>query len=384
MTYDVAVVGAGPAGCSAVHALAGSGLRVAQIERLPEGRYERYHRICGEAVSDRTFERLGWTPGTCVRKVDTIRISFPGGVSIDIPAKGRVLDRPEMLRELREGSGCNQVRGSVLSVGRDGDAHVLRFTDGRELRCRWLIGADGAHSVVRRDVFGTGPTRRLQVYNCIAEGEEDILSFTVGDFTDGFYGWRFPSAPGTVSIGFPRGHTDPREVPGVISWAARDIPFGVLDKVVDGRCLLVGDAACLANPLCFGGIGAGLLSGAEAARAILKGRPARYQRWVSRSPMFSGHFLSAHDTYASWDRDAIADAMEPFRGGYSIPRGALAMIRRPRWAEVYMSTFIAFRLGWRRRKRRQVINPGNFVLRRCQKNHLLQMCYHTKTKFYIL
>ena len=60
VTYDVAVVGSGPAGASAVRELSGRGLSVACIERLHDEGFGRYHRICGEAVSDRTFRKLGW------------------------------------------------------------------------------------------------------------------------------------------------------------------------------------------------------------------------------------------------------------------------------------------------------------------------------------
>ena len=347
VTYDVAVVGSGPAGASAVRELSGRGLSVACIERLHDEGFGRYHRICGEAVSDRTFRKLGWRPSGCVRRVDTIRIAFSDEISVDIPVGGMVVDRPSMLSELMEGCDADLIRGSVRSVSEDDAGYSLELTDGRRIRCRGLIGADGAHSAVRRDVFGTGPTRRLQVFNCIAKGEEDVLSFTVGGYGDGFYGWRFPSGPGRVSVGFPRGHTDPSEVEGILDWGARDLPFGVQERVVDGRCAIVGDAACLANPLCFGGIGAALLSGREAARAMADGRLERYQRWVSRNPMFSPHFMGAHDTFASWGPEEIADAMGPFRKGYSLARGAYAMMRRPRWAEVYMSVYIAFNLGWR-------------------------------------
>lgn len=344
---DVVVVGAGPAGMSAAAELSGRGLDAVVVERLASN-YGRYHSICGEAVSARTFSRLGWGPEGVVREVDAISISFPGGVSVRIPVEGYVIDRPAMLAGLRDRCDCRFVTGTVSRV-EAGDVCTVTLGDGTVLRSRYVIGADGAHSAVRRDVFGRGPARSLQVYNCIVRGEGSELAFRVGDFPDGFYGWRFPSAPGTVSVGFPRGHTDPRSIDGIVSYGARTIPFGVPEDVVRGNVLLCGDAACLANPLCFGGIGAALLSGRNAARAVLDSDPGRYQRWVSRDRMFDRHFLEAHDTYASWGPDEIVDAMEPFRGGYSLWRGLRAMIRRPRWANVYMATFVAFRLGWRRR-----------------------------------
>lgn len=347
LRYDVAIVGSGPGGMSAARALSGSGMRVAVIERLSDDGMRRYHSTCGEAVSARMFDRIGWTPSSIVARTRAIAISMPGGIRIEMPVEGLVVDRPKMLEELRALSDADIINGSVSAVSEEDGGFAIAMSDGRSVSAKWLIGADGAHSVVRRDVFGEGYTDRIQVVNCIVDGEGgDVLEFTVGQRYAGGYAWRFPSAPGRMSVGFPSGYEDPRRIEGLESWGARDLPFGVVGSVVRGNCILVGDAACLANPLCYGGIGAAMLSGRKAAEAVMEGRPEGYSRWISKDRTFDARFMDAHRVFSSWTDEEIVDAMHPFRKGYSIPRGILAIIRRPRWTRVYMGVFLAFRLGW--------------------------------------
>jgi flavin-dependent dehydrogenase len=102
----------------------------------------------------------------------------------------------------------------------------------------------------------------------------------------------------------------------------------------------------LANPLCYGGIGAALLSGRKAAEGIARGDLSGYAAWVRKDRMFDPHFMDALETFKGWDEKDYADAVKPFRKGYSLIRGAYAMLRRPRWANVYMSIWMAFRKGW--------------------------------------
>ena len=278
-------------------------------------------------------------------RVDRISITN-GDVSVDVPVRGAIVDRPAMLAEMRARCDAEFVRAGVESVRAEGEGYALRLRDGSEARCGWLIGADGSRSAVRRDIFREGPTNRRAIVNCIAAGSEEALTFRVGGPFAGGYAWRFPSKPGTVSVGFPVGDAMPRDVEGVISWGSRDLPYGAMEKVADGRCMLVGDAACLANPICYGGIGAALLSGKRAAEAVLSGKPSKYQRWVSRDIMFDGHFMKAHRQFSEWDDAEIAEAIEPFRGGYSVWRGAAHAISHPRRFNVLLATFIAFRVGW--------------------------------------
>ena len=343
---DVVIVGSGPAGMSAAMALSGRA-DVLVIERLTPERHTRYHSICGEAVSDRMFGELGWRPSSVVSHADSISISTRGGASVSVPVSGNIVDRPSMLGEMRERCDAEFIRGSVSRVERADGGYRLSLCDGRTVVCRHLIGADGAHSVVRCDVFGLEATDRLPIVNCIVRGDaEPTLGFTVAGGYAGGYSWLFPSKPGTSSIGFPKGCGTPSDLEGLVSSDARDLPFGVVERVVDGDCMIVGDAACLANPLCYGGIGVALLSGKKAAEALLAGDPGRYAKWISRNRMFDRHFMDAHRTFCSWSDEDIEDAMMPFRGGYSLMRGFYAMLRRPKWANVYMSIFVAFRLGW--------------------------------------
>ncbi len=341
---NVLIVGSGPAGMSAAYHLSKAGVGgVIVLERLSDAPYRRYHEICGEAVSERMFRMIVIEPCGVMRHVDSIRISFPGEISIDIGSKGYIIDRNEMLGDLRSKCDAEFVRGTATGVSTEDGMYVIR-TGGEDIRCRYLIGADGAHSVVRRDVFGSEPSEMMPIVNNIVAGDcEPVLNFIVDERYAGGYKWVFPSKEGLISTGYPKGTDD---VDGVLSVGARHMPIGRLPSVADGRCCLIGDAASLANPLCFGGIGAALLSGRKAAECIASDDLGPYSRWVLKDIMFDRHFMDAHTKFIGWNNEDISEAMRPFRGGYSILRGLLAMIRNPRWANVYFSCWIGFRRGW--------------------------------------
>lgn len=312
------------------------------------------------------LRRLGWSPSRTVARVDRIRISARGGSSVEVPVEGRIVDRPAMLAEMRAASDAELIHGSVSSVSSDGSGHVLALDDGRIVRCTWLIGADGAYSVVRRDLFGSRPEGMLNIENCIADGDGgSVLDFTVAGSYRGCYAWRFPSKPGTVSVGFAVGTGSRDGIEGLESWGARTLPFGKVPVPAAGRCILAGDAAGLANPLCYGGIGAALLSGRRAAEAVLHGSIGGYVRWIRRDRMFDPRFMEARSIFASWSDEEIEDALAPLAGRYSVLRGIRVVLRRPGWSRVYIGVYLAFRLGWRAMyKGRRFIPPTAIVPQR--------------------
>lgn len=64
--------------------------------------------------------------------------------------------------------------------------------------------------------------------------------------------------------------------------AGGPIPIGRKQNIVQGRTLLVGDAAGLASPLHGGGIDTASISGILAARAVSAGDPGQYERAVEK------------------------------------------------------------------------------------------------------
>jgi len=343
--YEALIVGAGLAGLSAASELGRLGIDdVAVIERMQGERYGHYHRTCGEAISYRLLDASGVSRGSVVRDIDTLEMDAVSGISVRVPVKGAIVDRIRLLEELRSSCTSEFIGGSVTAVRRDCDGFVVTCS-GKDYRCRYLIGADGAFSAVRKYVFGTKPGRAVPAVNNIVRRDCDghTIRFIVSERYEGTYRWEFPSADGYMSIGYIKGLDDQDD------YEERGIRFlatGRPDNAVSGNCCLVGDAACLVNPLCYGGIGAALLSGRKAAASVARGDLSSYQRWIDRNIIFSRRFFAASEKFSKWDDSTIDDAMSPLGRGYSVPRGVLAMIRRPRYADVYMATYIALHRGW--------------------------------------
>lgn len=339
---DVLIVGGGLSGLATARGLKGSGLKVLVLERMSDAVYRRYHTICGEAISDRMFRKAGMEPTAVVRRVDAIALRF-GDDEVTIPVQGSIVDRNDLLVQLASECDVERLRGTATGVD-VGDGGYIAHTTAGDISCRILVGADGAHSVVRRDVFGSEPEEMIPIINNIVRGESDgKLRFIVSERYKGAYRWEFPQKEGMMTIGYPKGTDDVVEYE---SRGGRHMPIGRLPCVARDGCYLVGDAGSLANPFCFGGIGAALVSGRKAAEAILHGDPGSYDRWVSKDRMFDRHYMEAHRRFSEYSDDDIPRLMGPLVKKYSVPRGFLAILRNPHEANVYMCCWLGFRDGW--------------------------------------
>lgn len=348
---DVVIVGGGCAGASAGFFLKEHRPEadVLIIDRLEGPNFDLYHRMCGEALSESTFRQLRpLRPEHVVHRITKVREHWPGGVVMEAKAKGYVLDRAKFLRSMhgrfraRDGE---LVRDAVVGVEQRGGRYIVRCSSGRAVSARYLIGADGVHSKVRREVFGTEPPEVIWTEQYVVEKDlpQDTIQFIQGQRYKGGYRWEFPAGE-HAKIGFPRG-TDTVDGP-VVEKHRRAIPTGGLDRIAQGRCLLVGDSAAMANPLTLGGITTSLVAGRCAAEAVLWDEPSMYERWWRESPYSDPRFLSAYRQFQHLTDEEFAYASEPFRSRPLLLAMARAWLTRRRYAPIYNAYFASMFYGW--------------------------------------
>jgi flavin-dependent dehydrogenase len=155
--FEVAVVGAGPAGASVAIRLARAGREVVLIDREPPPR----DKLCGEFLSPESeadLEDLGLSAELArvgSPRIGRARFTVPSGrvARFALPGPGRGLSRlalDAMLWRRAEAAGARTCVGEVLGVEQPPAIEGVELTlaDGAELsrlRARWLVAAHGRH-----------------------------------------------------------------------------------------------------------------------------------------------------------------------------------------------------------------------------------------------
>ncbi|PPK86086.1 geranylgeranyl reductase family protein [Neolewinella xylanilytica] len=318
-SFDVVIVGAGPAGCAAALELGKSGTKVLLLDR---DHFPR-DKVCGDAI-----------PGPAVKALGAIRPDFGTGLAA-LPTAERSRrtrlhlngHRPVELHWETRAYTCRrtdfdnyllglvrQYTATTLCLGSRvttleyiPDGVVVESQGNGAVRAKLVIGADGAHSAVGKQLAGNrldlnhhgGAVR--QYYRAVQGMEPDRLEIhTLPAFMPGYF-WVFPLADGHCNVGFgmhsgaiKRSGIQLRssiaefiqaspELRGRFAGATPldtvrgfGLPFGSRRVSVAGeRYLLAGDAASLVDPLTGDGIGQAILSGTLAANAAVRCLGAR-------------------------------------------------------------------------------------------------------------
>jgi geranylgeranyl reductase family protein len=299
-SWDLVVVGAGPAGATAALAAlhADPSLRVLLLDRSDFPR----DKSCGDGIAPHCFERLasigvtgveqGWTPLThleLARGEQSVARPMARPVYV-IPRE--VFDARLVERAVDRGATFRRER--IVSCRTVEDGIVLN----RTIQARTVVGADGAHSVLRSHL-GMPYGRRALAIRGYAPTPADRRGTQViryGDRRQPAYAWAFDRGDGLSNVGYGEllpvdGEGDPPSrallldqleqlLPGSVAagdhWKGHHLPLsGWRWDQPDGRVLLVGDAAGLINPMTGEGIyyaiATGIAAGRSAVRALRAG-----------------------------------------------------------------------------------------------------------------
>ena len=147
-TYDLVVVGAGPAGSMAARAAAEGGLSVLLVDKRVEiGRPVR----CAEYVP-RLIQRLVSLPPSCIAQpINAMRTYLPSGQSDTVAAPGFVLHRALLDKHLAIQAVRAGAKLRVRSTALERTPRGLILRQGQheeEIAAKVIIGADGACSRV--------------------------------------------------------------------------------------------------------------------------------------------------------------------------------------------------------------------------------------------
>ena len=274
---DVLIVGGSVAGSSLAIHLGRRGLRTVLCDKA---RFPR-RKACGEGLlphgaAELESLGLGDPPGT---RVSGLRYFAPSGHSATARfgpcglGPGWVVHRDVFDRWL-----LDHARATPNVEVREGDPVADIATAGADATI--VVGADGLHSIFHRQL----PFRRIQPRRARVGMSAVVRGYDAGDTVDVFLGpggeaYVGPTGSGETSLALllEKG-TRPGDLLAAIP-AFRGIeilqpfigvgPLGsVVTPVVDGRALLIGDAAGAVDPITGEGMSLALMSARVAAEAI--------------------------------------------------------------------------------------------------------------------
>lgn len=320
--YDIAVIGAGPAGAATAIAAARGGARVLVVDSAEYGR----DKVCGDGLTPRAvgaLDELGIDYGDAHR-IDGLRmiagrrtreLAWPSGGRF--PDHGAVWPRRRLDAALIDAAANAGAEIRWSTPGEpvlEGDRVIGIRAGGQMVAADLVVAATGAPGAVARllgaerdpaEPFGLAIRTYVESPRHADRHLEACLTLSdrSGVAVPG-YGWMFPAGDGTVNIGvgalstmkdFKRLNLNTllddyralvRDQWQVGEYLERPrawrLPMSTVRRHGDGW-VAVGDAAGLVNPMNGEGIDYGLESGMLAARLFLEDpalAPVRYDREI--------------------------------------------------------------------------------------------------------
>ncbi len=281
MYYDVVVAGGSVAGLLSAREISAEGYSVLVIEEDYEiGTPEH----CGGLVSVAGLEELGIIPfrKTFEHMIESAKITSPNGNSFTINSKKqkvveisrRELDKQIAFQAQKNGA-IIKVRTSFQEITNTG----IRTSEGK-IDCKIFVDARGVSSLIHKDRTGILSSAQYEIYaDWIKKGKVEVI-FDQEKYPE-FFAWIIPSDQGKGKVGVAGRGINVSEALDIILKERGNFSTirkiyapiwikGPIEKFVEDKTVIIGDAAGQAKPTTAGGIFTSGMGGVYAGQAISK------------------------------------------------------------------------------------------------------------------
>lgn len=293
-SFDVAIIGSGPAGASAAFELSNKGLSVVIIEKEILPRY----KTCGGGLVYRGRKYLPFDVSSVIEKeffevdayfADTdIKLTLAKEKPIISMVMRDAFDN--LIVEMAQKNGVSLLQNHKVTDITFGDVQIIHTSQG-DISAKFIIAGDGALSPVAK-IAGWKETRTiipaLEYEIVVSQDDFERLSQNVRfdiDILPHGYGWCFPKknhlsvgvgafAKKNETLNLKKYYSDYLKTLGIDS-VLKEQSHGFIipisprtDGFVKNNVFLIGDAAGFADPIFAEGISNSIFSGILAAQAI--------------------------------------------------------------------------------------------------------------------
>jgi len=279
--FDVVIAGGSVAGLLCAREITSRGFSVLVIEEDYEiGTPEH----CGGLVSIAGLEELGVIPfrKTFEHMIESAKITSPNGNSFTINSKKqkvveisrRELDKQIAFQAQKNGTVI-KVRTSFQEITDTG----IR-TNEEKIDCKIFVDARGVSSLIQKDRNGILSSAQYEIYaDWIKKGRVEV--FFDQEKYPGFFAWVIPSNEGKGKVGVAgKGINVAETLEKILEQKGNHSTIrkifapiwikGPIENFIEGKTVIVGDAAGQAKPTTAGGIFTSGMGGVYAGQAISK------------------------------------------------------------------------------------------------------------------
>ena len=290
-SWDLIIIGGGPAGSTAARYASSAGIKTLVLDRSKEIGHPLQ---CGELVpSNKELEKLcpnvpdiddliQISNSAISRRTDKLDLVTPSGKKLSYPFEGQILNRPihdSEIAQLAMNEGAVFHKNSTVV---DVLENRVFLDNGDFFEGKVIIGSAGPHDPLARKYWNTNLTT-VPVSFFLLEGDfNNNVEIHFGSMAPGGYAWVIPKKGGAnIGVGaqpkYSNGQSIKEKANRFVSQFSGNITYrgggvipisGPVDSMVKGNYLLVGDSAGTVFPSNGAGISLAMISGRLAGQAV--------------------------------------------------------------------------------------------------------------------